>query len=58
MVYPLVSSNMAGWKIPERFMEVSIARNITELSMVHGFQQAMFDWLVVSTRLKNISQLE
>ena len=42
MVYPLVSSNMAGWKIPERFMEVSIARNITELSMVHGFQRAMF----------------
>ena len=35
MIYPLVSSNMAGWRIPERFMEVSIGRNSSLISMVH-----------------------
>ena len=29
-IYPLVSSNMAGWKIPGFWMEVSIARKITD----------------------------
>ena len=44
-IYPLVSSNMSSWKIPE--LKGGVNRTITDKWFI--FQQAMFDYRMVPT---------